>query len=180
MHDRRFHGELEKLRSPERIARLEVENVIRMSLDGISPKTIIDVGTGTGLFAEAFTKAGLVVTGIDVNAEMVDAARQHVQEGQFLEALAEELPFSDGSFDIVFLGLVLHETDAPLKALTEARRVARERVVILEWPYREEDNGPPIKERLRSEEITRLLRQAGFLTVDRVSLNHVDFYRLRP
>ena len=34
------------------------------------------------------------------------------------------------------LGHVLHETDDPVAALVEARRAARLRVVVLEWPYR--------------------------------------------
>ena len=63
------------------------------------------------------------MSGVDVNPDMVGAAREH-------------LPFADGGFDLVFLGVVLHETDAPPKVLQEARRVARLSVVVLEWPYR--------------------------------------------
>ena len=79
---------------------------------------------------------------------------------------------------MVFLGLVLHETDIPLNALKEARRVARKRVAIVEWPDRVEDHGPPIEERIRPETVARLVRDSGFPGVERTSLQNVDFYRL--
>ena len=42
---------------------------------------------------------------------------------------AESLPFRDKSFDTVVLGDVLEHLDDPLRAVAEARRVARRRVV---------------------------------------------------
>ena len=97
-------------------------------------RNVLDVGTGTGLFAESFSERGLEVSGLDANPEMLVAAHQFVPKGIFREGTAEALPYPDSSFDLVFLGLVLHESDEPLKTLKEARRVARKRVCILEWP----------------------------------------------
>jgi len=34
------------------------------------------------------------------------------------------MPFPDGAFDLVFMGLLLHEADDNLAALREAQRVA--------------------------------------------------------
>ncbi len=178
MHERRFHGEPDRLRAPERVVLLEVDRVVQLTLEGITAESILDVGTGTGVFAEAFANAGVAVVGIDANQDMLDVARRHVGTGQFHQALAEELPFPDGSFDMVFLGLVLHETDSPLKALKEARRAARQRVAIVEWPYRVEDHGPPLEERIRPETVARLVHQSGFPSFERISLQNIDFYRL--
>lgn len=178
MHERRFRGEPDRLRSTERVARLEVERVVALSVEGLAVKSVLDVGTGTGVFAEAFSKLSMGVTGIDTNADLLAVARRHVPGGQFQEARAEEIPFEDRFFDLVFLGHVLHETDNPLKALEEARRVARSRVVVLEWPYREEEQGPPLEHRLKPQAIKDLADKAGFRKVETRQLTYMDIYRL--
>jgi methylase of polypeptide subunit release factors len=53
MHERRFRGDPARLRSPERLEQLEVERVVELSLEGITAGSVLDVGTGTGVFAEA-------------------------------------------------------------------------------------------------------------------------------
>jgi hypothetical protein len=49
--DKKCHN-LEKLRSPERMALLEVERVVQLTLEGCVADSILDIGTGSGLFAE--------------------------------------------------------------------------------------------------------------------------------
>ena len=71
----------------------------------------LDIGTGTGVFAEAFAARGLQVAGVDASADMIALARGFVPQGRFEVAPAEALPFADQTFDLVFLGLVLHEAD---------------------------------------------------------------------
>jgi ubiquinone/menaquinone biosynthesis C-methylase UbiE len=179
MHERRFHREIERLRDPDRIARLEVSRVIDLSLEGLPDlQTLLDVGTGSGVFAEKFASRGLKVTGLDVNPEMLPAAQQYVPEGIFQEGVAENLPFSPGSFDMVFMGLLLHETDDPLQALKEAYKVASKRVAILEWPDEEQPFGPPREDRLSSETLTDLAIQAAFKRVEMIPLEYLIFYRL--
>ncbi len=175
-HERRFHGDAGRLRSAARLALLERERVVELSLDGGAIGTVLDVGTGTGVFAEAFVAAGLKTTGIDPAVELLDMARAHAPQAVFMEAAAEQLPFADGSFDLVFLGHVLHETDDPESALREARRVAVRRLAILEWPYREEENGPPLAHRLPPARIFALAASAGLASLRRVELSHMDLY----
>jgi ubiquinone/menaquinone biosynthesis C-methylase UbiE len=178
MHERRFSGDIERLRSPERVARLEVEHVVQLSLQGIPVQQVLDVGAGTGLFSEAFLRAGCQVTGIDVNPEMLAAARRLVPGADFQDGVAEALPVSDQSQDLVFFGLLLHETDDLLQALLEARRVARLRVTALEWPYKTEEHGPPLEHRLKPEHLRNLALQAGFKQIERTPLEHLHFYRM--
>lgn len=180
MHERRFHGETDRLRSPERIKLLEVDRVVSLTIENLNPKSLLDVGTGTALFAEAFAKAGLNITGIDVSEEMIEKAKQHVPNGKFEKAVAEELPFPGKSFDVLFLGLVFHETDEPLKALQEARRTAKLRVSILEWAYKEEEQGPPLEHRLKPETIIEFVNKAGFKSFEKIDLNSLVLYRLEP
>jgi ubiquinone/menaquinone biosynthesis C-methylase UbiE len=178
MHERRFHGDLERLRSPKRVALIDVDRVRQLSLEGIKASTMLDIGVGSGLFAETFSQAGLEVSGIDPVSEMIAAATRFVPAGHFRLGSAEQLPYPDESFDIVFLGHVLHETDHPLIALQEAKRVAIQRIVILEWPYRKEEEGPPIEERITPESVMTLFSNVGLTNVERPTLTHMDLYRV--
>lgn len=170
MHEKLYDGGVERLRSPERVARLEVERVVTLSLEGANIKNVLDVGVGSGLFAEAFGQHGLEVAGVDVNPEMIVAAKQYVPKGDFRASTAEALPYPDGSFDLVFLGLLLHESDEPLKVLQETRRVSRQRICILEWPYQEGEFGPPLAHRLDSTKIVEVARQIGITHLESIPL----------
>jgi ubiquinone/menaquinone biosynthesis C-methylase UbiE len=178
MHEKQFDGAIERLRSPERVARLEVERVTDLCLESGEFETVLDVGVGSGLFAESFSQRGLKVFGVDVNPKMILTARLFVPQGEFREATAEILPYQDASFDLVFMGLLLHESDEPLKVLQEARRVTRQRVCILEWPYSEGEFGPPLAHRLDPVKVAAIAQQAGFTHQESISLAHLAFYRL--
>ncbi len=178
MHEKRFDGGIARLRSPARVEMLEVERVVNLCLEEARLKNVLDIGTGSGLFAGAFAGLGLDVAGIDANPEMLRAASEHVPAGNFKEGIAEVLPYPDGSFDLVFFGLVLHETDEPLKAIKEARRVALKRVCILEWPYQDGDYGPPLADRLKPETVTELADQAGIQKIETLTLTNTVLYRL--
>ncbi len=178
MHEKRFEGDLARLRSPERVERLEVGRVIDLCLDKGQVENVLDVGTGTGLFAGAFAQRSLKVSGVDVNPEMLAVARQFVPEGDFHAGTVEKLPFPDDSFDLVFLGLVLHESDDPLKALKEVLRVARQKVCILEWPYRDQSFGPPLIHRLNPGDLDGLFREAGFQRWKMTDLANTVLYSL--
>jgi ubiquinone/menaquinone biosynthesis C-methylase UbiE len=175
-HERRFHGGAERLRAEARIALMEVPRVVMLCTDGAAYATVLDIGTGTGVFAEAFAAAGLKSTGIDPAAELLTVARTHAPQAVFLEAAAEHLPFADGSFDLVFFGHVLHETDDPDAALREARRVATKRIAILEWPFRAEESGPPLAHRLSPARVLEIAAAAGLASLRRIELTHMDLY----
>ena len=138
-HERRFHGDAGRLRSADRIALLEVDKVVTLSIEGLVTPGILDVGTGTDVFAEAFVARGFAVTGIDTNSDLLQEAGQLVPSAEFKQAAAEALTYGNGTYEVVFLAHVLHETDDPIGALSEARRVATKRGVVMECPYVRED-----------------------------------------
>jgi ubiquinone/menaquinone biosynthesis C-methylase UbiE len=175
-HGHRFNH-IERLRTPERLERLEVERVVDLALEGGPVQSVLDIGTGSGVFAEAFARHGLPVTGIDTNPEMLQAARGYVPSGNFREATAEEIPYPDDAFDLAFMGLVLHETDDLLKALQEAYRVTKKRLVVLEWPYAEQEFGPGLEERLQPAQVVELASQAGFQSSQAILLEQLMLYR---
>jgi ubiquinone/menaquinone biosynthesis C-methylase UbiE len=178
MHQRRYSGDIARLRSAERVERLEVKKVIRLCLEGDQLSNVLDVGTGSGLFAEGFNEHGLKVTGMDANPSMARIALSYIPQGHFVQATAESVPFSDNAFELAFYGLVLHETDDAMKALLEAFRIASRRVCILEWPYHEQNFGPPLGARLRPGRLDELFHAAGFKRWNSIELTNTVLYRL--
>ena len=179
MNERRFGGEIERLRAPQRVERLEVERVITLCLDGLTaPQSLLDIGTGSGLFAEAFAAKGLKAAGVDLREDMLEAARSYVPSGEFKLAHMEKLPFGDKTFDLAFMGCVLHEADDLLTALKEARRVAKTRVVVLEWPYETQEYGPPLEHRLKDETVRAAASEAGFAQINGQRLETMILYRM--
>ena len=117
---------------------------------------------------------------MDINADMISHAQASVPGGHFQVAAAEALPFEDNAFDLVFASHVLHEADDAHRMLTEARRVARARVALLEWPYRQEEMGPPLAMRIEPAAFVELIEKAGFQHYEQVPLTHMILYRLMP
>jgi len=158
-------------RRPERLKRFPPLEIAQKALEGLKAQSVLDIGTGTGGFAEAFASLGLFTVGVDPRSDRLEVARAKVKKAHFLEARGESLPFPDQSFDLAFFGLSLHHLD-PIPALREAARVAR-RVVVLEWPFRQEvalpegqtdlreqEEGPPLERRLSPERLQALFQQA--------------------
>jgi ubiquinone/menaquinone biosynthesis C-methylase UbiE len=166
------------LRRTERIAQLEVERVVGLCLEASRIANLLDVGTGSGLFAEAFAARGVKVFGLDPDPDMIAVARCFVPAVCFHVAAAEALPLADGAVDACFMGMVLHETADPNRSLFEARRVARNRVVVLEWPPALPTDPPPPARRFDYEEIDRLGRRAGFRRISLLQLTDMVLYRM--
>lgn len=178
MSDDRIFRAIEKLRDPNRLAFLETEKIVNLCLEGITPRTILDVGTGSGIFAEAFFRLGLDVTGVDIQEPMLEAAKMYVPGATFQLASSESLPFEDQAFDLVFLGLVLHESEHPLSALQESGRVCTLRAGVLEWPYREEGFGPPLEHRIKPDHLQKMAATSGFSRIQTIPLKYLNLYLL--
>jgi ubiquinone/menaquinone biosynthesis C-methylase UbiE len=178
MNDDKVYRKIEKLRDPNRLAFLETDQVVHFCLEGIRPRNILDVGTGSGIFAEAFFRLGFEVTGVDIQEAMLEAARTYVPGVTFLPASSERLPFEDQSFDLLFLGLVLHEAEHPLAALQESGRVCALRAAVLEWPYAEGDYGPPLEHRLKPDHLQELAAASGFPRIRTLPLKFLNLYLL--
>lgn len=162
MNERIYNQSVDRLRSKERIKRIDIENVVSLCLRNRNIKTLLDIGTGSGLFAEAFWERGLKVTGIDINPKMIKAAKKFLPNSKFLLASAEKLPFKKESFDAIFFGLAFHEVSDYKKSLAEAYRVSKYFTFILEWKYKKEEFGPPIEHRLKKGFIKNLAFDIGF------------------
>lgn len=178
MNERVYNRGVDPLRSPERVLRLEVKRVVDNCLINGEIESALDIGTGSGLFVEEFSKRGLSVAAIDPNPEMISAAQNFIPGLDIRKASAEKVPFKDHSFDLVFMGLVFHEVDNYSLAIKEAYRIAKKEVSILEWEYLEQDFGPPLKHRLKSTFIQELAEKAGFKKVHVIKLTSLILYKL--
>jgi ubiquinone/menaquinone biosynthesis C-methylase UbiE len=87
---------------------------------------ILDVGCGGGrlLRAAGSSYPGAVLTGVDPSAGMLAVAAQ-VRLGKvgYVQARAEQLPFTAGGFDLVFATMTAHYWDDPHAAMAEIHRV---------------------------------------------------------
>ena len=92
---------------------------------------VLDVGTGPGvlLVELAQRRPDVRVTGIDLSADMVAAAERNLRafaEGASVwVADVTDLPFADGSFDVVVTSYSAHHWDHPAEAVPELARVLR-------------------------------------------------------
>jgi ubiquinone/menaquinone biosynthesis C-methylase UbiE len=110
-------------------------------LDGVAPlmaagSRVLDLGTGTGQLAiEALTRwPALSIAGIDASGEMRamadrEAVRRLTPEVserfETTVAFADELPFSDGAFDLALSSFVVQLVPNRARVLREVRRVLR-------------------------------------------------------
>ena len=109
---------------------LAVATTLRLAGD-VRGASVLDLACGQGIASRALAVAGAAeVTGVDVTAEMIEAARRHesaeplgirylIDDAQSLTALG------DGSFDIVTCQLGLMDIPDLASALTAAARVLR-------------------------------------------------------
>jgi SAM-dependent methyltransferase len=96
-----------------------------------SPQRILEVGCGTGIFLDWFSRLNHEVTGLEPSLSMLGVARQRLPSQVVLEeGVAEYLPFEDNSFDTVALITSLEFVEKPSLALQEALRVAKRHVLL--------------------------------------------------
>jgi ubiquinone/menaquinone biosynthesis C-methylase UbiE len=109
----------------------------------LSGKSVLDVGTGTGVWADMIRGYGAVVSGIDVSDKMLaKAIKRYGRDISFMEADASSLThLEDDSFDIVTASFVLHgmTRDKREPVLLEMRRVSRGIIAIHDY-----DKGAPL------------------------------------
>ena len=104
-----------------------------IELCGIDERThVLEVGCGTGATARYMAKKlGCRVMGVDIRPTMIEqardrAARAHVSErAEFRVADATDLPFEDGTFDVVLVESVTTFIEDKAAAIGEYARVVK-------------------------------------------------------
>lgn len=72
---------------------------------GLPGQRILDLGTGTGALAMGFARHGAEVTGLDISASQISAAkklaRQQCLQIKFVATAAEDMNFDSSSFEVI-------------------------------------------------------------------------------
>jgi ubiquinone/menaquinone biosynthesis C-methylase UbiE len=93
---------------------------------------ILEVGCGGGYYSEivAHRYPGAYYRGLDISPSMIELAREHYRDREFVVGSAYELPYQDFSQAVVVDGVALIHMPSWQLAIAEYARVAKEHVVL--------------------------------------------------
>jgi ubiquinone/menaquinone biosynthesis C-methylase UbiE len=104
--------------------------VVEMPRRELAGKKVLEIGSGAGGHSCIFKRHGADVTAVDITPERVASTAAKFAmlkggSGNALQADAENLPFDDESFDIVYSNGVLHHSPDTERCIAEATRVLK-------------------------------------------------------
>ena len=121
----------------------------RLPLFALTPKTICDLGSGTGFLSQHIVQAYPLATlfSVDISSNMLQQSRLKYektvtwwqklnpfaskQPPHYINADAYQLPFADGSMDMIVSSLMLQWCDDLDAVLAECRRVLKAEGVLM-------------------------------------------------
>ncbi len=105
------------------------------SFSPVTQPVLIDVGTGTGMFAAALARSGDVArtVGIDPSVAMLREAMQRSWHPgvQYIAGDAAALPVADARFDLALLSRVIHHLPDRRRCVRELQRALRPGGVVV-------------------------------------------------
>ncbi len=124
--------------------RKEVLGASRRALARISPKRVLDVGTGFGISVRLLARRfhdGTRIWSIDASPQVLREARRQLKSKHiksrvtFKQAKAEALPFSARCFNLVVSFFSIHHLTNPARGLREMARVLSPagKMIIADW-----------------------------------------------
>ena len=172
----------------DRAFREKLVNLARLT----TGEAVLDVGCGTGSLAiVAGRKVGPAgtVCGIDPSPAMIARARWKANkagtDGTFETGVAEALPFSGATFDVVSSTLMLHHLPRPVRQqfVREVRRVLKPtgRLLIVDFAAAQEKTGLLAHVHRHGHvdprQIVSLLEEGGFHPIEsgRVGISSLQF-----
>ena len=103
------------------------DRLINSSLVG--GKKVLEIGPGMGLHTELMTRRGGDVTAIDLTPTAVEATTRRMAirglTARVMQGDAEQLPFPDASFDVVWSWGVIHHSARTARVVREIARVLK-------------------------------------------------------
>ena len=162
---------IDVLNNPKRLEILDIQTVInyfKLQKD----MTLVDIGTGTALFAEAFLKLlpGARCYALDIRHEAIEWIkhnRETYREGRLIPQLMEEssTTLEDNTADFLFMITIHHELEEPVALMKECRRILKPKAKLLLADWRKDDmepGGAPRPHRIEPSVAISHLEMAGF------------------
>jgi ubiquinone/menaquinone biosynthesis C-methylase UbiE len=105
----------------------EEKQALARLLQGVDRGSVLDIGAGTGHITTWLTRRGYYMTALEPCQAMREVGKRQTEAWSihWCDALAEQLPFRDASFDGALLFTSLEFVQNPARALCEAMRVVR-------------------------------------------------------
>lgn len=169
-HEKFDIAKLERLNDPARLEQID-SDLMWDALGGPTPRVIVEIGAGTGLFAGRFAELApdAVVYAVDAEPVMVEWMREHrapAYGDRLIPVLSSEeaVPLADGIAELVVMINVHHELAAPPSIYAEAYRMLSSggQIVAADWAPGAEGGGPSQVVRASAEQIAAELEVAGF------------------
>jgi len=103
---------------------------LKINLHGI----VLDVGCGTGLLFSHVAAEAETVVGMDISGKLLRHAKERARgfrNVQLVQADADNLPFKNDQFTVVFAFTMLQNMPKPLKTLSEIKRIAERNATMV-------------------------------------------------
>ncbi|MGP3562438.1 class I SAM-dependent methyltransferase [Geobacillus sp. BK01] len=179
MAGHRFQYEhADRLLDPKRKEWIDPQQAISM-LSVKPDDTVVDLGAGNGYFTIPLAQAtNGKVYAVDVQPEMVELLKQRAEklaitniEYRVADVTSTTLP--SHSVDKGIMAFVFHEVEQKDAAIDEICRVMKPngRFLLIEWEAVESEMGPPLHERIPSDELLSYMEQRA---------NNVELVRFHP
>ena len=164
---------LQKLNNPKRLLD-QPPALIWEKLQLQRPKTLIDIGAGTGFFSIPFVEMSDdgVVYACDISDVMLEWLTENIvpTHPNVIPLKMEEsvVPLHDEIGDLVFMINLHHELKEPLEILKECQRVLKKngKIAIIDWKKEDTEQGPPQKIRYDTATVAEQLKTVGFKNVE--------------
>jgi GT2 family glycosyltransferase/ubiquinone/menaquinone biosynthesis C-methylase UbiE len=128
-------GELERFDPAEQDGRIVYEHLHRYALckEFATGRRVLDLACGTGYGTAILGTAAAQVTGLDISAKAIRAARKRyaTDNVNFVIGDCFDLPFEAGSFDLVVANEMIEHVEGHSALLAEIRRVLADKGLLL-------------------------------------------------